>query len=472
VLEGSTALQVDAANGYSRAPSSGPHNQQGATVQALAVTVVTPTPPVIALTPASATFAAQSGGGDPPPTQVQVTNGGGGTLVGLTIGAAIYNSGQPGGWLNASLNGTTIALAAAIGSLPPGTYNATVPVSATGTTPKVIDVSLTLTTAPQPPVIVVTPPNVVFVAQAGGGSPASQQVQVTNGGGGTLTGLAMGPPVYAPGQPNGWLNATLAGTTGTVVATTGNLGAGTYSATVPLTAIGATAQPMGITFIVSVSSAASDTITIAVGIDSTSINALGTAFELPLVVDLSQAPSHNVASITGSVRFSAASVVFDSVKVGFGSLIANTANASSGDVGFSIFSTVGAINGATLARFFFHGRLAGTSSVSAVLSTIGDEQGVSLIGITRVRTHNTCIAVTGLWGDANGDNTVNIIDAQQIARASVGLPVNNPLRLGSNGDANGDTFVNIIDAQQIARFSVGLPASGRIATPVTPICGL
>jgi hypothetical protein len=68
------------------------------------------------------------------------------------------------------------------------------------------------------------------------------------------------------------------------------------------------------------------------------------------------------------------------------------------------------------------------------------------------------------WGDVNDDGTVNILDAQQVARHSVGLSVLNAAAVAARGDVNGETGVNIIDAQQIARFSVGLSAAARINT--------
>jgi hypothetical protein len=80
--------------------------------------------------------------------------------------------------------------------------------------------------------------------------------------------------------------------------------------------------------------------------------------------------------------------------------------------------------------------------------------------------------LTGLLGDVNGDDVVNIIDAQQIARFSVGLPVTDPERVLSHGDVNEDGVINIIDAQQVARYSVGLPTPNapNIGEPVGGEC--
>lgn len=88
-------------------------------------------PPAISLDPASVTFTATAGGGDPSSRTVQVSNGGSGTLGGLST--SISYPGQGGGWLSASLSGSTapatITLNATTGSLSPGTYQATVRVA-------------------------------------------------------------------------------------------------------------------------------------------------------------------------------------------------------------------------------------------------------------------------------------------------------------------------------------------------------
>jgi hypothetical protein len=70
----------------------------------------------------------------------------------------------------------------------------------------------------------------------------------------------------------------------------------------------------------------------------------------------------------------------------------------------------------------------------------------------------------GLWGDANADGTVDIADAQQIARFGVGLGVANLDAVNTRGDVTADGAVNIADAQQIARFGVGLSAAARVST--------
>lgn len=92
-----------------------------------------PPAPAILLSPSSVSFAATQGGANPPPQPVNITNSGGGTLSGLTVGTISYGSGQPTGWLSATLSGSTapatLTLSATTASLVAGTYTATVPVT-------------------------------------------------------------------------------------------------------------------------------------------------------------------------------------------------------------------------------------------------------------------------------------------------------------------------------------------------------
>lgn len=73
-------------------------------------------------------------------------------------------------------------------------------------------------------------------------------------------------------------------------------------------------------------------------------------------------------------------------------------------------------------------------------------------------------APSHVWGDVNEDGVVNILDARQILRYSVGLPVVNLTAVIALGDVTADGVVDIMDAQQIARYSVGLRAPARVNT--------
>jgi hypothetical protein len=230
--------------------------------------VAQPTGPAIGLDPSSRQFTATVGGASPAAQTVAVTNVGINTLSGLAIGTIVYGSGQPTGWLAASLSGTTapatVTLNATTGSLAAGTYTATVPVTSTaaGVTNSPQNISVTFTvSASSNPTIGLTPSSRTFTATAGGASPATQTVSVTNVGGGTLNNLAVGTITYGSGQTTGWLSASLNQTTApatvTLTATTGSLAAGTYTATVPVTstATGITNSPQNISVTFTVTSA-------------------------------------------------------------------------------------------------------------------------------------------------------------------------------------------------------------------------
>jgi hypothetical protein len=221
------------------------------TVDITFTVTVAAAPPVIALSPTNVTFNATAGGGDPGASTVAVSNAGGQTLTGLGV-SLMYASGQPGAWLAASLDQTTapatLSLQAMTGLLAAGTYNATVSVASAvaSNSPQTVSVTFTVASAPLPPAIGLSTTNVAFSATVGAGNPSNQTVSVTNTGGGTLDGLAT-TITYASGQPTGWLNATLSGTTApatvTLQATLGALAAGDYSATVSVSSSAASNSP-------------------------------------------------------------------------------------------------------------------------------------------------------------------------------------------------------------------------------------
>jgi len=87
---------------------------------------------LIALSPTSVNFSSTQGV-NPDPQIVNITNAGIGKISGLAVGTITYGSGQPTGWLTASLSATsaptTLTLTATSGSLATGTYTAIVPVT-------------------------------------------------------------------------------------------------------------------------------------------------------------------------------------------------------------------------------------------------------------------------------------------------------------------------------------------------------
>lgn len=218
---------------------------------ATVVTPITPASPAIGLSATAATFTATQGGVSPASQTIQVTNAGGGTLTGIG-GSITYAPGQATGWLSAQLGSTdaptTLTLRATTGSRLPGTYNATVSVTATGASnsPRSIGVTFTVVAPTANPVISVSVSSRTFSATAGGSNPPSQQAQVGNAGTGTLSGLAVteNPPVS-------WLSVSLSSTTApatiTFQATTGTLAAGTYTTTVQVASPVASNSPQSVT---------------------------------------------------------------------------------------------------------------------------------------------------------------------------------------------------------------------------------
>jgi hypothetical protein len=109
----------------------------------------TDTLPTIALSPQSVTFMATAGASSPAPQNVTVSDSGTQALTGLAIGAVGYGSGASG-WLAANESPATapatVTITPTLGSLPPGTYTATVWIisSAPGVTnsPQTIGISL------------------------------------------------------------------------------------------------------------------------------------------------------------------------------------------------------------------------------------------------------------------------------------------------------------------------------------------
>jgi hypothetical protein len=207
---------------------------------------------IISLSPSSASFASVHGGADPAPQSVSVANLGGGILGGL--GASVsYTSGSL--WLEAALSATTapatLTLQASTGSLAEGSYEATVTVSSSleGVEPKAISVGFVVSA---PPTIALSSSSLSFSATAGGANPSQQSVVISNTGGGTL--VALGGSV-SYGNGSGWLGATIDNSTLNVQPVTGSLAAGTYTATINVSATGATNSPkaLGVTFAVEAS---------------------------------------------------------------------------------------------------------------------------------------------------------------------------------------------------------------------------
>ncbi|MES2177596.1 MAG: Ig-like domain-containing protein [Gemmatimonadota bacterium] len=185
---------------------------------------------------------------------------------------------------------------------------------------------------------------------------------------------------------------------------------------------------------------------------------------VPVTLDMSASAGGNLASLATGISWTSTRLTLDSVKAGaFGTLTSNIAGAATGSASLSVSSATGTTATATIATLYFTAASTAGGTRILVGPTAGANQAAtSVLSLIRPRGLDVCVGPHGRWGDANGDDVVNIIDAQQVARLSVFLSVANSASAASRGDVTSDGSVNVIDAQQIARFSVGLSASARV----------
>ncbi|MES2176702.1 MAG: Ig-like domain-containing protein [Gemmatimonadota bacterium] len=200
----------------------------------------------------------------------------------------------------------------------------------------------------------------------------------------------------------------------------------------------------------------------------------GRTLRIPILVV--PAGGLSIAALQSDVIFGTTRLHFDSLTTGpFGVLTPNTSNAASGALVLNASRGSGQTARDTIANVFFTAandrtnalsfENLGGSRISAAPTSAQNGTAASILASVVPRQLDVCV-VSGAWGDMNDDGVVNIIDAQQIARYSVGLSVANNTAVIQRGDVTADGNVNIIDAQQIARFSVSLSAVARIDTPV------
>jgi len=278
------------------------------TVEDTAVVTVTLTPnPAIGLSLTAVGFTDTVGTADPAPRTVTVSNTGGGALTGLATGTITYGAGATG-WLTASLNTATapatLTLTASNAGLAAGSYTATVPVTSGVATNSPQTVTVTYTLSPGP-LVALNPTAVTFTDTVGTANPPAQTVAVTNAGTGTLTGLATGTIAYGPGA-TGWLTATVNPTTApaTVTLTPSNAGlaAGSYTATVPVTAGNGLNNPQTIT--VTYTLAANPPAIALSPASHTLTDTLATANPAPLIVNITNAGGGTLSGLAvGTISY-------------------------------------------------------------------------------------------------------------------------------------------------------------------------
>lgn len=197
-------------------------------------------PPQLTFNPSSVAFGSSTGGADPSPQQVTVGSDGE-AIEGLDV-TITYSAGQETGWLSAPLSGTTtpatLDLSSMTAGLPSGVYNAQVTVTGTSVAPH--SLPITFAVSEVTPVMEVSPGSLTVDADAGV-DPSDEVIQITALAG-SVAGLSAAV-TYAEGGPEGWLDVSLSSDVAPSQATasfdTDNLGEGTYSASITLSAAGA-----------------------------------------------------------------------------------------------------------------------------------------------------------------------------------------------------------------------------------------
>ncbi len=170
---------------------------------------------------------------------------------------------------------------------------------------------------------------------------------------------------------------------------------------------------------------------------------------------------------------SAASVVAAyGVTVTWPSNLATCSSVEAGTDGYVSASNIGTAGQAVISGFDANGKGPGTNLNFIVLNmTAASGTGSGAIGLTvqslvDASTNNLCntttagtltIGATGTPGDVNGDNSVTIVDALQIAQYYVGIPVTN--FNSAVADVNCDGSITIVDALRVAQYYVGLITS-------------
>jgi hypothetical protein len=211
---------------------------------------------------------------------------------------------------------------------------------------------------------------------------------------------------------------------------------------------------------------AQPSVTIAAGTATSFQLPPSTQLTVPLILDMSSAGSGTVSSFSTGIQWNPAVLALDSVRAtGFGAISPDLTRAPVGSVQLSVFASAPTAASQVVANVYF--TTSGTSggTVIQLSSPVArTSAGALALGQVLGRGVDVCVASQAIWGDANGDASVDIIDAQQIARSVVGLSVVSPSAVAEQGDVNADSLVNIIDAQLIARYAVDLSAPPRINT--------
>jgi uncharacterized protein (TIGR03437 family) len=219
----------------------------------MAIMAAVPNPSIIAVTPASLQFAYTAGGTTPSALSIQIANSGSGTLAWTaTASAASSNTSwlsvsPASGTASSSTGVSTLTVSVSTAGLSAGVYTGSVQISSSGASNTPLSVPVTLTVTQALPSLAVAPPALTFNYSVGGAAPAAQTVSITNAGAGTLSWTASTSSNYwlAVSPMSGSASSGAPGTLSVSINPV-NLAAGTYTATVQVTAAGAIGSPASI----------------------------------------------------------------------------------------------------------------------------------------------------------------------------------------------------------------------------------
>jgi hypothetical protein len=315
-------------------------------------------PPVIALSPTSHIITDTLATADPAPMIVNITNTGGGTLGGLSVGTISYGPGATG-WLSGTITPTTapttLSLQATMAGLAPGTYSATVPVTAAGAANSPQNVTVTFTVVAALPVRITATPGFAAI-QPGGTQALAVSAQDVNGNPtapGTVTWTSRSTGV-----------ATVNATTGLVTGVAG--GAATIVAT----------SALGPQDSVVVAVAAAGSAVVSAVADSRAFDAVqaGDTVRVLVEVNLAGVAPEKLGSYNDSLGWDPAVLTYVSsapVTGGFAAPTVNTTNVANGILRFGAADANGAAGPVVgLIRITFVAQAAGSTALTQTLSDL------------------------------------------------------------------------------------------------------
>lgn len=204
---------------------------------AMAIMAALPNPSIISGSPASIQFGYIVGGTAPASQSVQITNSGSGTLGWIATANAAWLSVSPASGTAPSALSVSVSPA----GLSAGTYTGNIQITASGASDTPFSVAVRLTVTQAAPSLMVAPQSLTFNYSNGGSAPEAQAVSITNAGAGTLSWTTFSSNYWLAVSPtSGSAPGTL-----TVSINPANLAAGTYTATLQVTA-GAAVSPASI----------------------------------------------------------------------------------------------------------------------------------------------------------------------------------------------------------------------------------